>query len=39
MPLRRIGEKPNPATIALETMFVSYATGKVDDFNAAVEQI
>ncbi len=31
-------EKPNPATIALETMFVSYATDKVDDFNAAVDK-
>jgi ABC-type transport system involved in cytochrome c biogenesis permease subunit len=31
-------ENPNPATIALETMFVSYAGGKVDDFNQAVDK-
>ena len=31
-------EKPNPATIALETMFVSYRQGKVDDFNTAVDK-
>ena len=33
-----LNEKPNPATIALETMFVSYANGNVDDFNQAVEK-
>ena len=37
-PAQRLGEKPNPATIALETMFVSYANGKADDFNQAVDR-
>jgi ABC-type transport system involved in cytochrome c biogenesis permease subunit len=33
-----IGKSPNPATIALETIFVSYSGGKVDEFNQAVEK-
>ncbi|HTU23967.1 MAG TPA: cytochrome c biogenesis protein CcsA, partial [Pirellulales bacterium] len=33
-----VDQKPNPATIALETMFVSYASGKVEDFNAAADK-